>query len=118
MKTCPVCHQSYSDEVEVCPRDRARLAFKGAPARFGPPVTAPTQRTNAFAPSSPLAKSPEFQVISQQPGNIKAFLAGGLVLALIAAGILYFLHSMLKKGEVRVNHRDGLKYVWVPPGTL
>ena len=118
MKTCPVCHQSYSDEVEVCPRDRARLAFKGAPARFGPPVTAPTQRTSAFAPSSPPAKSPGFQVISQQPVNVKTFLAAGLALALIAAGILYFLHRMPKKGEVRVNHTDGLKYVWVPAGTF
>ena len=77
MKTCPVCHQSYSDEVEVCPRDRARLGVKGAPARFEPPVTTPTQRTSAFASSTPPAKSPEFQVISQQSGNIKAFLAGG-----------------------------------------
>jgi len=81
-------------------------------------VTAPTQRRGAFAPSSPPVKSPEFQVISPQPRNLKAFLAGGLVLALIAAGILYFLQSRPKKGEVRVNDKDGLKYVWVPPGTF
>jgi formylglycine-generating enzyme required for sulfatase activity len=28
------------------------------------------------------------------------------------------LHSLPKKGEVRVNRTDGLKYVWVPAGTF
>lgn len=118
MKICPVCHQTYSDAVEVCPRDRARLAFKDAPARFGPPVSASNQPASAFARSSPPAESPGFEVISQQPPNLKAFLAGGVLLALTAAGILYFLHTRPKKGEARVNHTDGLKYVWVPSGTF
>lgn len=118
MKTCPVCHQSYTDEVELCPRDRARLAASGAPTVFGRGAATPVQGTSAFASSPATAKSPEFQVSPQQPGNIKPFLLAGLALALITAGVLYLFHGGPKKGEVRVNRMDGLKYVWVPPGTF
>ncbi len=118
MKTCPICHQSYPDKFEVCPRDRARLAVRGAPAVFGQRVAPPTQGAGAFARSSPAAKPPEFEVISPQPGNMKTFLAAALGLALIAAGILYLVHSGPKKGEIRVNRTDGLKYVWVPSGSF
>jgi hypothetical protein len=28
MKICPTCQQAYSDDVEFCPRDGARLSVK------------------------------------------------------------------------------------------
>jgi formylglycine-generating enzyme required for sulfatase activity len=55
----------------------------------------------------------------------------GFALILIIAGVGYFSLNESKKGieswpgiageskgEVRVNPNDGLKYVWIPPGTL
>jgi formylglycine-generating enzyme required for sulfatase activity len=41
-----------------------------------------------------------------------------VALILIVAGVWYFLQHGAKKGEVRVNPKDGLKYVWIPPGTF
>ena len=60
------------------------------------------------------------------------FLAiAGVALILIVAGVWYFSRRGPKKGdvswsakagaskgEVRVNPNDGLKYVWIPPGTF
>jgi len=39
-------------------------------------------------------------------------------LILIVAGVWYFSQHGAKKGEVRVNPKDGLNYVWIPPGTF
>ena len=36
----------------------------------------------------------------------------------ITGGTWYFSQHRLKKGEVRVNPKDGLKYVWIPAGTF
>jgi formylglycine-generating enzyme required for sulfatase activity len=41
-----------------------------------------------------------------------------VALILIVAGVWYFSQRGVKKGEVRVNPNDGLKYVWIPPGTF
>jgi formylglycine-generating enzyme required for sulfatase activity len=49
---------------------------------------------------------------------MKSFLIALGGLALIAAVALYISHHGAKKGEVRVNRADGLKYVWIPPGTF
>jgi formylglycine-generating enzyme required for sulfatase activity len=118
MKTCPICHQSYADDVELCPRDRARLVVSGPGAIFGQRVAAPAQGTRAFTLPPAAAKPPEFQVNPEQPGMLKSFLLAGLALVLIAAGVLYFFYRGPKKGEVRVNRVDHLRYVWVPSGTF
>jgi formylglycine-generating enzyme required for sulfatase activity len=47
------------------------------------------------------------------------FVAMGLgALILIVAGALYLSRHGVNRGEVRVNPHDGLKYLWVPPGTF
>jgi formylglycine-generating enzyme required for sulfatase activity len=54
-----------------------------------------------------------------EPPSKMKFVAIALVaLILIVAGAWYFSQHGVKKGEVRVNPSDGLKYVWIPPGTF
>ena len=118
MKVCPVCRQSYTDEAEFCLRDRARLAVAGTGAVFGPRAGAPAPGTRTPAGSPAAARSRAFQVNPEQPGRLKPFLLGGLAMALIAAGVVYLFHGGPKRGEVRANRVDGLKYVWVPHGTF
>ena len=36
MKTCPICQQAYSDDVEFCARDGARLAAEAREERECP----------------------------------------------------------------------------------
>src|SRR5271168_1804375 len=66
--------------------------------------------------------------------KMKYVVMGMVVLAVVFSGFSYFSplnrHEMKKadasssakagesQGEVRVNPRDGLKYVWIPPGSF
>jgi len=54
----------------------------------------------------------------ESPSKLKAVLMGVAGLSLIVVVALYFSYRGVKKGEVRVNSKDGLKYVWIPPGTF
>ena len=166
MKTCPICQQAYSDAVEFCARDGARLAAEAReerecpycaerilkkarvckhcghdvepmagtdtavqaplpapPERIGEPPTAQPQGSNAEAAARrtlAAAKPPQFQIFSEPPSKMKFVVMGvvTLILILIVAGVWYFSQHGVKKGEVRVNPNDGLKYVWIPPGTF
>jgi formylglycine-generating enzyme required for sulfatase activity len=164
MKTCPICQQAYSDDVEFCARDGARLSGEAREERECPycaerilkkarvckhcgrdvepmvkaetpvqtplPVppekiveapTAPPQASTAAAAASrppAAAKPPEFEMISEPPSKLKFVALAMVALILIVAGVWYFSRRGVKKGEVRVNPRDGLKYVWIPPGTF
>ena len=167
MKTCPTCQHTYSDDVEFCPRDGARLGgepreerecpycaeriLKKArvckhcgrdveplakadiavqaplPApleRIGEPPAAQPQRSQPVAaPSRPLAaaKPLHFEMISEPPGKmtfITIAVVAPIALILIVAGVWYFSQPGPKKGEVSVNPKDGLKYVWIPAGTF
>jgi formylglycine-generating enzyme required for sulfatase activity/DNA-directed RNA polymerase subunit RPC12/RpoP len=164
MKTCPICQQAYSDDIEFCARDGARLSGEAREEREcpycaerilkkahvckhcgrdvepmvkaetavqtpspAPPEeivetpTAPPRGSDAPAaasrPAAP-AKPPQFEIISEPPGKLKyvAMGMGGLILVVAAA--LYLSHRGVKNGEVRANPKDGLKYVWIPPGTF
>jgi len=164
MKTCPICQQAYSDDVEFCARDGARLAAEAReerecpycaerilkkarvckhcghdveplagtgiavqapppapPERIGEPPTAQPQGSNAAAAASrpPAAAKPlQFEMISEPPSKMKFVAIAVVALILIVAGVWYFSRHGVKKGEVRVNPNDGLKYVWIPPGTF
>ncbi len=164
MKTCPICQQAYSDDVEFCARDGARLAAEAReerecpycaerilkkarvckhcdhdveplartdtaaqtpspapPERIGEPPTAQPQGGKPIAAVSrppAAAKPPQFQIISEPPSKMKFVAIAVVALILIVAGVWYFSQHGVKKGEVRVNPKDGLKYVWIPPGTF
>ena len=164
MKTCPICQQAYSDYVEFCARDGARLAGEvrderecpycaerilkkarvcrycgrdvepmikaDAAAQTPPPAppeitvepstAQPQESKPAEAASRPPApiNSPQFEILSEPRRNMKPFLIAGVGLALIIVGVMHFSHSGAARGEVRDNPNDGLKYVWIPPGTF
>jgi formylglycine-generating enzyme required for sulfatase activity len=87
MKTCPICQQAYSDDVEFCARDGARLAAEAREERECP-----------YCAERILKKA---RVCKH---------CGHYVEPQAIAGE--------SKGEVRVNPNDGLKYVWIPPGSF
>ena len=164
MKTCPICQQAYSDDVEFCARDGARLSGEAREERecpycaerilkkarvckhcgrdveplvkadtaaqtplpappeeiVEPPTAQPQASKPAAAASRPPApaKPPQFEIISEPPSKLKFVAMGMGGLILIVAAVLYLSHRGVKKGEVRVNPKDGLKYVWIPPGTF
>jgi formylglycine-generating enzyme required for sulfatase activity len=49
---------------------------------------------------------------------MKSVLLAVVALASVVVVVLYFSRRGVKEGEVRVNPIDGLKYVWIPPGTF
>jgi formylglycine-generating enzyme required for sulfatase activity/DNA-directed RNA polymerase subunit RPC12/RpoP len=187
MKTCPTCQQTYSDDIESCPHDGARLATEfreerecpycaerilrkarvckhcghdvdplagtGIAAQAASPalperiVETPTTPPQASKP--PAGGAPQFQTTSKSPGKMKFVAIAGVALILMVGGVWFFSqppqeeinphggteehlnpHGPIKgdvscsakageaQGEVRVNSKDGLKYVWIPPGTF
>jgi formylglycine-generating enzyme required for sulfatase activity len=168
MKTCPICQQAYSDQVEFCARDGARLAAEvreerecpycaerilkkarvckycgrdvepltesesavqipcpAAPESIvHPPASPPPDRIRVAASSYPpaAAEAPQFEMLSEPRSNMKSFMKSFAVAAValisIAAGALYFSQHRVKNGQLTVNPNDGLKYVWIPPGTF
>jgi formylglycine-generating enzyme required for sulfatase activity len=181
MKTCPICLQAYSDEVEFCARDGALLSGEAreerecpfcaerilkkarvckhcgrdveplivasaavetpaapsaqrsaapAPTERSPCPPAPPQQVNAdvVVSSRPLEvarsrppvpeKLPQFEIIPDPPSKLKYVLMGLGALILVVAAVWLISHHGAKKGEVRTSAIDGLKYVWVPPGTF
>ncbi len=166
MKTCPICQQVYSDDIEFCARDGARLntevrderecpycaekilkkarvckhcgrdveplvavegAIQTAPPRVPKPVEPQAPQTPvvkpipvAYRPPSP-TKPPQFETLEEQRGKttmLKSFTValGALLLAVVT--ILYFSQNRVKKGQVTLNPNDGLKYVWILPGSF
>jgi formylglycine-generating enzyme required for sulfatase activity/DNA-directed RNA polymerase subunit RPC12/RpoP len=148
MKTCPSCHQTYSDDVEFCPSDGTRLAAEVRDERECPycaerilkkarvckhcghdvePLTetgGAAQRPPAQPQVSkpPAAKSTQLPTISKPPSEMTfvkvAWAIGVVTLILVGAGAWYFSQRGRRKGEVRVNPKDGLKYVRISPGAF
>jgi formylglycine-generating enzyme required for sulfatase activity/DNA-directed RNA polymerase subunit RPC12/RpoP len=164
MKTCPICQQAYSDDVEFCAREGARLSGEVREERECPycaerilkkarvckhcgrdveplvaaetaaPAPSPcppekTVETPAAPPpeKKPLwitkgspnpAKPPQFEIISDKPTNMKYVVMGGVALVLFILGVWFLFQHGAKKGEVRDNPSDGLKYVWIPSGSF
>ena len=164
MKTCPICQQAYSGDVEFCARDGARLSGEAReerecpycaerilkkarvckhcgrdveplvrtdiavqtpspapPERIVEPPTAPPQGSKpAAAATRPpaAANPPQFQIITEPPSKMKFVAIAVVALILIVAAVWYFSQHGVKAGDVRINPNDGLKCVWVPPGTF
>jgi serine/threonine-protein kinase len=104
------------------------------PARIAEAPIAPPQRKRPVAASirpPAAAGAPQFRTTSKSPGKMKFLAIAVVALILIVAGVRYFSQHGSKRGsisssakagpsqgEVRVNPKDGLKYVWIPPGTF
>jgi serine/threonine-protein kinase len=99
----------------------------------------PSRRAEASAPPPstrivpPLvaAKPQQFRTTPKSPSKRRLVAIAGIALIVIVAGVWYFSHHGAKvgnisspgkagesKGEAKVNPNDGLKYVWIPPGTF
>ena len=161
MKTCPICQQAYSDCVEFCARDGARLSGEvrderecpycaerilkkarvcrycgrnveplvkpdtqtpplAMPEVMGEPPAAEAEGSQPAVPAGPPppAKPPQFEILSEPPTKLKPILLGAGAVALVVAGVMLLAHRGPKKGEVRDNPNDGLKYVWIPSGSF
>jgi len=164
MKTCPICQQAYSDDVEFCARDGARLASEVREERECPycaerilkkarvckhcgrdvepltvthtaaqappsspsqtivetPTAQPQGSEPVAAPSRPpvAAKPPQFEILSKPPTRMKFAFIPLVSLIFTVVGVWYFLQHGAKKGEVRVNPKDRLNYVWIPSGSF
>lgn len=106
----PAAPVKAAEPVPVRPEPQLRAT--PAPPQFGKPAS------TAVRPPVP-AKPPHFEIIAEPSGNrMKSILIAAGALALVVAVVLYFSHRGAKKGEVRVNPVDGLKYVWIPSGTF
>ena len=79
--------------------------------------------------SYPLAdpKLPDHQVVKENRSRVTLVILGLALLVVISGGIGYFYRVTRQlqwavpgrtPGETKVNSRDGLKYVWIPPGTF
>jgi serine/threonine-protein kinase len=104
------------------------------PARIAETPNAPLQGERPVAASirPPVApRAPQFRTISEPPSKMKFVAITGVALILMVVGVWYFSQHGSKRrsisspakagpsqGEVRVNPKDGLKYVWIPPGTF
>jgi serine/threonine-protein kinase len=86
------------------------------------------------------ARAPQFRTISKPPSKGKFVVIAAVALILVGAGVWYFSQPAEKnpnpdgsikkgdmssptkagpsQGEVRVNPKDGLKYVWIRSGTF
>lgn len=134
-RECPYCAERILKKARVCRycgRDVEPLV-KSEPAVPSSPSAAPeavAEQTTAepqatepepeeSLPPTPTAP-PQFEFISAEPpGNkLKLILIAAAGMAVIVAAVLLLSHRGPKKGEVRVNPKDGLKYVWIAPGTF
>jgi len=126
--------QRYSSALEFA----RELASAAEPSR-GAEAPAPLPSTRNVPPPA-AANSPHFRTARKSPSKMKFVAIAGVALTLIVAGVWHFSHRGPKdlnpdgsirrgdvswsakagtsKGEVRVNPNDGLKYVWIPPGSF
>jgi formylglycine-generating enzyme required for sulfatase activity len=132
-RDCPFCAERILKKARVCRYCGRDVEPLVAPATAAPtPLPAPAEtiaeppyqrapeRMPAATPSAPPApaKPPQFEIISEGPSKMKSLLIAAAGLAVVVAAALYFSHRGATKGEVRDNSRDGLKYIWIPPGTF
>ncbi len=123
---------------------RPRSASAPAPADIAvqtPPSAPPERIVEAPRPQpqgsklgvtpSPPPAVPLSQTAPQSSSKMKFVAIAVVALILIAAGVWYFSSSGSKVGNIslpdkaeeskvdaKVNPKDGLKYVWIPPGTF
>jgi len=118
----------------------AQTAPPSPPERIVETPTAPPRGSMPVAAASGLAAAatpPQFQTASKPQSKMKFVVVAAVVLILIVAGVWYFRppanpQSGRPQGglgapvtgaapaadTVRENPKDGLKYVWIPPGAF
>jgi formylglycine-generating enzyme required for sulfatase activity len=90
----------------------------------------PPPSTRIVSPPA-VAKPPKLRTAPKSPSMMKFVAIAGVAVIVIVAGVWYFSQHGLKKGnmsssgkaeeskaEAKVNPKDGLKYVWIPPGSF
>jgi serine/threonine-protein kinase len=107
------------------------------PAPPGRIAEAPSAQPQGSKPVAAASRPPavaeplQFWTAPKPPNKMRFVAIAVVALILIIAGVWYFSQHGSKKGvlswsakpgeskgEVRVNPKDGLKYVWIPPGTF
>ena len=63
-------------------------------------------------------KGAEVPMNTEVPIKIKFATIAFVALTLVGAKVLFTSSQQPNRGEVRDKHQDGLKYVWIPPGTF
>ena len=128
-RECPYCAERILRKARVCKHcghDVEPLVGSGTsvqtplPAPLPTPpqtiVEAPPAKPRASSPAGAaghplvMTRAPQFRSISEPPGKMKFVAIVGAALILIVVGVWYFSHSLQhgpKKGEVRVNSKDG-----------
>ena len=128
--------QRYGSVLDFA-REFTQAAQPSPPAQS--PVTIPPTR---IVPPPALPKPAHLAVLTENPVRAKFAVLGLVLLAAIAAGIWFFSRSAPKPppnvasqlseigkspvladlgrtpGAAKVNPKDGLKYVWIPPGSF
>ena len=130
-RECPYCAERILKKARVCKhcgRDVEPLVEADAPAQAAPPAppartdeapAAQPQPTRPVArPSTVAVRIPQFGMMPEPPRKLKPVLIAVAVPTLLVAAVFLLAHHRVKRGEVRVNPIDGLKYIWVPPGTF
>ncbi len=120
-KACVCKHCGHDVEPLVGTGIEVQTPSPASPQRItGAQNAQPEGRKPAATASRPptTAKPPWLRSAREPLGKMKFVAIGVVALMLIVAGAWYFLQRGPKKGEVRVNPKDGLKYVWIAPGTF
>ena len=128
----PVIAQAKADTAAQTPPP-------ASPGRTGePPSAQPQSRVPVAAIGRPpaVAGPQQFRTILEPPSRVKFVVIAAVALILIVAGAWYFSQHGSKVGEIsspgkavpsfaefmasraKVNPKDGLKYVWSPPGSF
>ena len=139
LKKAHVCKHCGHDGEPLTGGDTSVQAQPSAPA-LGIPEARKSQPlasrpgTAAQRPTT-ASTTPWLRAKPEPSGKMKFILLGGAALILVVAGVWYFSHrktqpsqmakenakvgeAVLTAGTVRENPKDGLKYVWIPPGTF
>jgi hypothetical protein len=110
LKKARVCkHCGHDVEPLMKPEISPQIPLPAPPEMV---VEAPSPQPPGSKPVA--GKPPQFRTISEPPAKMKFIVMALVALILIVAGVWYFSEH----GKVRVNPKDGLKYVWIPPGTF
>ena len=139
LKKARVCKHCGHDVEPILGPDTPAQAPSPAPTQGIPETQGPQppiSKPAAAGVRPPAASKTPWLRPKPEPFGIMKYVAlGGAVLFLVVAGVWYFSHRkmqptqmakgnatagkpVLTAGTVQENPKDGLKYVWIPPGTF
>jgi serine/threonine-protein kinase len=119
------------------PRRSTTPGRAGVAAQAPPPAPPQSSKPVAASRTPAAVEPPQIQTASKPPSKMKFVVVAAVVLVLIVAAVWYFrlsLNPQIKSPQgglgapptgigrhavtVRENPKDGLKYVWIPPGAF